>query len=257
MRMSLLQMTQSILSSMDSDEINSINDTVESQQVVDIIQQCFNDIVSQVDFPEHWDLFELQPSLDPDRPTLMYIPENVARVEWIKYDKAPLDGTAREIRDVFPMERQTFLNRMNGLDTADTTVKKFNFLVGAETFDIRVKNNKHPDYYTTFDNRTLLFDSFDLSVSTTLEADKTECYGMLIPTFERLDDFVPAFEPRQFTLLFNEAKSQCFSELKQVTNAKAEQRARRGWVYSAKKKQNTKASEIRDPYPSYGRGRRK
>lgn len=255
--MNLLKMTQSILSSMDSDEINDLDDTVEAAQVVDIIEQTYNDICSQIDFPDHWDLFELQPSNDPDRPTLMYLPEGVAKMEWLQYDHAETNDTKRNWRPVLPMERQTFFNRMNSLDSADANVYQYDYLVKTETFDVRGLNDKSPTYYTTVDNRTLILDSFDASHGQTLMGNRTKAYGMRIPVFVRQADFVPEFEPRQFTLFFNEAKAQCFIELKQVQNAKAEQRARRGWVYAARKKDNTDASAIRPYTPNYGRRSKK
>lgn len=250
----LLKMTQSILSSMDSDEINDINDTVESQQVVDIIEQTYNDICAQIDFPDQWDLFELTPSLDITHPTVMTLPEDVAKMEWLQYDHMEDGSTVRSWRPVLPMARETFFNRMNSLDSAQSNIYQFNYLVGSETFDVRGYNDKQPTYYTTVDNRTLIFDSYMADQGQTLIGNRTKAYGMKIPVFQRINTFVPQFEPRQFTLFFNEAKSQCFSELKQVTNTKAEQRARRGWVYAARKKDNTDASGIHDDFtPNYGR----
>lgn len=41
MRKTLLEMVQDILSEMDSDEVNSINDTVEAEQVATIIKNCY------------------------------------------------------------------------------------------------------------------------------------------------------------------------------------------------------------------------
>ena len=255
MRLTLLRMTQLILSGMDSDEVNDIDDTVESRQVVDAIETSYYDIAATIEFPDHWDFFELEPSLDVTRPTLMYLPDRVTRVEWIKYNYADAADTDRDWRSIIPMERERFFDRMNGLDTADSDVYQFEFLVDAETFDVRGKNNKNPSYYTTMDNRTLLFDSYNSDEDTTLQQTKTHCYGMIIPEFTRDNDFTPDLEPRQFTLLFNEAKAQCFSDLKQVENTRAERKARRGWVHSQKKKDTTKASPIRDNYPNYGRRR--
>ncbi len=254
MKYTLLKMTQLILSGMDSDEVSSISDTTESLQVVDVIEQCYNDICATVEFPDQWDLFELEPSLDDTRPTIMYIPEGVVNVEWIQYDNATDDDTIRDWKYVWPIERRTFFDRMNGLDSADTTVYNYDYLVGVETFDVRGYNNLNPTHYTTVNNRTLIFDNFVLDVGQTLQADRTKCYGMKIPLFVRDDDFIPDFEPRQFTLLFNEAKAQAFIDLKQVQNSKAEQRARRGWVHSQRKKNNTPVSGIVDDFrPNFGR----
>jgi hypothetical protein len=252
--MTLLQMVQLILSSMDSDEVNSINDTVESRQVVDQIEMVYNDIVSTIEFPEHWTLFELQPSGDVTRPTLMYIPDDVAKIEWIQYDFTPSASTERDWRYVFPLSRQMFFDRMNGLDSSRDDVYQFDLLVNSETFDVRGLNNKGPSSYTSIDNRTLLFDSFNSDDGQTLVGNRTKCYGMKIPAFIREDTFVPELEPRQFTMLFNDAKAQCFLDLKQVQNIRAEQKARRGWIHSQKKKATNEAGKIHSDFtPNFGR----
>lgn len=256
MKYNLLKTVQQILSSMDSDEVNDIDDTVESRQVTDIVEQTFNDIVSQIEFPEQWDLFELTPSGDTARPTLMYIPDNVVKFDWIQYDWSTDDQ--RNLRYVFPMNREKFFDRMNALDETDTDIYQFEYLVGSESFDVRGYKTKNPTYYTTVNDRTLIFDTFDASVGQTLQGDRTFGYGLIAPVFTRSNTFEFPLDQRQFTLLFNEAKAQCFVELKQVENAKAERRARRAWNYSQKKKGSTHASA---PYydftPNYGKARPK
>lgn len=253
MRYTLLKMTQLIASSMDSDEVSDIDDSVESRQIVDLIEQTYNDITSQIDFPEQFDLFELEPSLDVTRPTVMYIPQRIAKVEWLQYDHSEPGGTDRMWRYVLPMTRGQFFNRMNNLESDRADVYQYEYLVGTETFDVRGLNSKHPSYYTTVDNRTLIFDNFLASDDITLVGNRTMGYGQVIYPFVRENEWVAHLEPKQFTLWFNESKALCFAELKQVQNAKAERNARRGWTQSQRKKSTTDASAVRGWTPDYGR----
>ena len=55
----LLRLVQDILSSLDSDEVNSISDTPESLQVANIVRTTYEDLVSLLDLPEHFSFFEL------------------------------------------------------------------------------------------------------------------------------------------------------------------------------------------------------
>lgn len=87
MKLTLLEMVQSILSSMDSDEVNSIDDTIEAQQVAYVIKSVYNDISTFIDLPEQDKIFQLEPSGDPDKPTVMLIPANFGDLQWIKYNK--------------------------------------------------------------------------------------------------------------------------------------------------------------------------
>lgn len=256
MKMNLLRCTQLILSAMDSDEINSINDTTEAQQVVDVLETTYYHIASEVDFPDHWDFFELQPSNDVTRPTLMYRPENVGKIEYIKYDVTPDGSDERQFREIKPMKRETFLRRMDKLDTGLAEIYEYNFLSDTGTFPIRGYNDKDPDYYMVTNDRALIFDNYDSSKENTLVGNKTWCYGNLIPTFERSDTFVPELEPKQFTLFFNESLSTSFEWVKQMPSAKAEQRARRSWNMSGRKKPMTPGGEIYHNY-TYNFGRRR
>lgn len=252
----LLRMTQLILSSMDSDEVNSIDDTVESRQVVDIIETTFNDLVSAIDFPSDWDLVQLDNFSDAARPTLLALPSNVAKIDWIKYDNAEDGDTDRNFVQVRPMSRYAFFERMNTLDTADSNVYQFDYEVGAQTFDVRGLNDQFPTYYTTVNNDTLIFDNYNSEFDITLVGGKTQCFANLVPTFNRTDAFVPPLDAKHFTILFNEAKSSAWADLKQASNAKAEQRARRGWVNASRDKSRIPERPAMYETPNYGRGRR-
>lgn len=85
MKYTLLDMTQSILSSMSSDEVNSIGDTTESLQVAEIIRQKYFDIINRVPLPDHEQLVQLDASLDDDSPVLMFVPNGIAGLTWLKY----------------------------------------------------------------------------------------------------------------------------------------------------------------------------
>lgn len=53
----LIEYVQDILSSMDSDEVNSISDTVESMQVATILKNCYEELVANIELPEEYTLF--------------------------------------------------------------------------------------------------------------------------------------------------------------------------------------------------------
>src|SRR5712671_1691460 len=91
MKLTVLQLTQNILSDLDSDAVNSISDTTESLQVAYIIQQVYNNIVARDSLPEHSKLFQLTPSTDNTKPVLMYRPDNISKIEWMKYYDTDVD----------------------------------------------------------------------------------------------------------------------------------------------------------------------
>ena len=104
MQQTLLQITQTILSALDSDEVNSIDDTVESQQVATLLRQVYYDIATDLDLKEHEGMLEINASTDPLKPTLMTIPTDVSDVKWLKYDNRADSDTTPNYVDVKFME---------------------------------------------------------------------------------------------------------------------------------------------------------
>lgn len=255
MRKTLLELTQDILSSIDGDEVNSISDTTESLQVSRHIETTYWDIVARAEFPKNFIFFELEPSGDPSIPTVMYLPDTQLTIQWVRYNIATTTDPSASFRDIQFQDLDTFLQRMYQHNSEETTVDEFDVtLDNGDVMTFLARNDKMPTYYTCFDDKTLLFDSYDSNEDTTLQESKTMCYGEKLPTWTHSDSFVPDLPAKQFSLLFNEAKAVAWSDIKQSQNAKAEQRARKGWVRSQKDKRNvnTPRNEL-DRLPNYGR----
>lgn len=254
MRYTLLKTVQLILSSGDGDEINDIGDTTESNQVVDICETVFNDLASTIDFPEQWDFFQLA-ATGLSTPTILTMADNIGKVEWVQYNIAASDDPP-EWTAMTPLSRTEFFARQMGLDPDDTNVFQQNYtsVLSGDEFQVLGFNDKDPSYYTTLDDNRLIFDNYDNTKYTQLPGAQFRCYGQVIPSFVRQNDWVAPFEPRQFTLYFNEAKSQYWAELKQTANPKAEQRARRGWVQTQRKQPKTPPGQVQESWtPNFGR----
>lgn len=235
MKYNLLELVQRILESMDSDEINSISDTTEALQVAGIVKECYFDIVGELEPRETQGLFHLDASGDNTKPTQMTMPPNASRIDVLKYNIGPdlQDTNFREIRYLEPVE---FLDYMNGLNTNETWVTSQILVIDGEDFNIKVRNDQSPHYYTSFDDHTIVFDCFDSSYEATLTSSRSYCIGSLIPSFVMEDTFVPKLDARQFQFLLQSAKAQAFVELKQTVNEKAERKERRNRLLAQKTK---------------------
>lgn len=252
MKLTLLSMTQSILSNLSSDEVNSISDTTESMQVAEIIKQVYMNISSRAGVLEQNQLFQLDASTDADKPVLMYKPEHVNKIEWIKYYDEGLasnDTGSTFIHDlnvdiisqggstaatptwkyVTILPIQQFLDYVNNYNPNDTSVDSYVFETNGGTFNLRYKNNTTPHFCTILQNYYVLFDSYDNTADDTLQTSKTQCLGQGTAEWRMEDTFIPDLDENQFPLLLNEAKSLAFLELKQMSHPKAEQEAKRQW----------------------------
>jgi hypothetical protein len=208
MKMSLLDMVQSVLNSIDSDDVNSIDDTVESKQVAMFVKECYYELIGQREWPFLKDTFSLQGLGDTTRPTYMELDEDdISKIEWIKYNK----------KDV------TWLDPKDFQDMLDLRVEETG-VVDADGFAL----NRDPLYYTTFDDTYFVFDGYNESVENTLQTSNNLCYGVIVPSWTHEDSFVPRLPEKMFPTLLAEIKSTSAINLRQQANAKEERKAQRG-----------------------------
>lgn len=235
MRYTLIELCQRILSAMGSDEVNSITDTTESMDVANIIKECYWDIIGEMEPQETKSIFHLDSSGDNTKPTLMYLPDNVSRIEVLKYNIGD-SLTDTNFREILYMEPVQFLDYMNGLDVDETWVDTQVITMNGQDFNIKFRNDQSPSYYTSFDDKQLVFDSFDNTYEVTLTSARTYGIGPMIPVFLMQDSYVPKLDARQFQYLLQEAKAQSFVEIKQTANEKAERKATRNRLLAQKSK---------------------
>lgn len=255
MKYTLLEMTQQILFSLDGDEVDSISDTPESLAVAHIIEECYWDMVSQMDLPEHHDFFQLTATTSAT-PSLMTLPSSVTSIEWIKYNTILTGDTDNTYEPVNYLPINHFLDHVLSISSDDADVDQFNITVGSATFSFKVMTNRAPIYYTSYDDYNILFDAYNSDEDAYLQASKTMCYGTTLPTFTFSDSSTPDLDAKAFSYLLNEAKAQCWADLKQQVNPRAENKARQNKIDSQKKKQNIGYPDNQNyysRYPNYGR----
>jgi hypothetical protein len=231
--LTLLEMTQRILSSMDSDSVNSIDDTIESLQVADIIKECYEDLITQRDWPFLRQLTALTALADTTQPSTMRLPENMNKALWIRYDR----------KAVTYMPPEDFQAMIDGREEQADVVDADGIIL-----------NRDPLYWTSFDDDYIVFDSYDSTVESTLQASKAKVYGVVSPTWTVSDDFVPTLPAKMFPTLLADAKSTAFLQLKQQANAKEEAKARRGKArFQSEARRVDKAEHLTDGGIDYGR----
>lgn len=251
MKRTLLDYTTTVLSALGSDEVNSISDTTESLQVAEIVKTCFFNIITRANLPEQTKPFQLDPSLSITEPNLMFIPDGVKTMKWLKYLNSTTTSNQYEYVTILPM--QQFADYVNGYDTTDSDVDTLSLDVDGESFLFNYKDDIQPRYCTVINNYYVIFDSYDNTVDSTLQASKTMAYGLTSPVWRMEDTFIPDLDDQQVALLLNEAKSLAYFELKQMPHTKAEQEARRQWSSLQRDKSVDNKPTAFDQLPDFGR----
>ena len=224
MKMTLLDMVQDILNDMDGDEVSSIDDTPDSQQVAQVVKTTYYALMNRRNWPHLRQAIKLSASGTTDRPTHMQLEDEVKELVFINYDKARGTDTRKKYGEVTWAEPDDFLRILNGRNDSEENVTTVVDPSGVELF---IRNDIPPSYYTSFNDATIVFDSHDSEVDTTLQNAKVQAYGYVIPSWSMADDFIPDLPDEAFTLLLEESKSKCSFKFRQVVDQKAEMEAKR------------------------------
>lgn len=249
MKQTLLEIVQSVLNELDSDQVNSIDDTVEAQQVAHIVKDCFFEIISNRNWPHLKTLLQLEHSGTTDRPNYLMLPEGIKEMIEVRYDVVDLDDLGVEVRykKLKWKEPEEFLTY-----THNRLASRDNMEVITDFSGVRliIQNDKAPDYWTTFDDEWLVLDSYDLAVDDAVQKWKTSILCYKEPSWSMQDSFIPDLPEEAFSLLIEESKSVAFLTLKQMVNQKAEQKAARQQRWLSRKAWRAQGG-VR--FPNYGR----
>lgn len=248
MKMTLLKMVQNILSDMDSEEVNSISDSNEAEQIAQVIETTYYNLIATRIIPEHSQVIKLTSFSSSARPTHFSFPTRVKNIEFLDYNVSKEVGgvSYKRMKYLTPDE---FFGLIDNRDSLASNVKQVADAISDSTLLIR--NDVMPAYYTSFDDDTVVFDSYDKTVDSTLTSAKTRAYGIKYPTFDSFtDSFVPDIDETMFPFLLAEAKSTAMSLFKSGSDPKIEQSARRQKSYIQNDMRKVNAGR---PKNTYGR----
>jgi hypothetical protein len=227
---------------MDSEDVNSISDSIEAEQIASVVRDVYYNMVSTRMIPEHQELIKLVSLSNSSRPTHFQVPDSVKRIDFIRYNVSTTSDT--EFKEIQYIEPLLFLTLHQDGTNVDTV-----YDVNGNT-PLLIRNDQMPTYYTSFDDLHIVMDSYKSDTDQILAENKTQALGHKIPTFTISDNFTPDLDEVLFPYLLAESKSTCFSLFKSGVDQKIEQAARRQKSYMQSDMYRVKKENKR---PYYGR----
>ena len=228
MSKTLLQIVKNTLESMDSDPVDSIflNDggTEESEQIANFASQLYEYLQSIYEWPDSKILIQLNPLGDSEKPNYLQLPENAGLVEWIKYKNADITWCTPEEFINITNARITTTKDSGGLETI-TLHENTEEILSFEGISLYIKTDANPIYYTSFDSKNLVFDSYDKVNETTLQNSNSMAYLSRTKEFLVNDTFVPDIPDRLIPLFQAELNREAHLRLKQVDSPVDSKRA--------------------------------
>lgn len=250
MKQTLLELTQKVLSAIDSDEINSIDDTIESQQAADIIHNVYLEMIDGKTWPHLKKLIQLDSLSDPTKPNYLKIQEGMKELILFKYDSKKLYNDPVDMKEVSYKYPDEFLRLTAGRKTSQGAVVITDF----SGTSLYILNNQAPQFWTSFDDNYIVCDAYNASIEDTLRSNKTQVLAYMEPVWTHLDGAVPDLPSEAFSLLLSESISTAAFRIRQSADQKAEQVSRRQKQWLSRRDWKAHGG-VR--YPNYGRTGRK
>lgn len=249
-KITLLEIVQDILSDADSDDVNSISDTVESDQCARVVKDIYLQICDIHDF-EHIKTLKKLDATSASTPNVMTIPTGFHSIEFIKYDCKIAASDPQDFKTIKYMEVADFLDMVHQRLTSDTNVDAITLSTG---LIIPVINDKAPQYYTIMNTSSneVVFDSYDSDLETNLQQSKSLAYGTMRPSLSLSDSSTLDLPEHLETLVKREARAMYFDLYKDGITSEIDRTRRRAEV-RAQRKRNMIRNTDNDNRPDYGR----
>lgn len=231
-KMTLIEIVSDILNDLDSDSVNSIDDTIESQQVAQIVKTCYHEIISNRNWPHLQKLIQLDALNDLTKPTYLKLPDEVKELTFFKYEVQKQGTTKVEQREIRYKQPDAFLRYVSYRNSDQPqTIETIDF----SGTKLLINNNAAPQFWTSFDDLHIVCDSYDVTIDDTLKQSKTQALAYMEPVWVHDNEAIPDLPSEAFSSLLEEAKSTAFFTLKQMVNVKSEQKANRQKTWLSRK----------------------
>lgn len=244
MAKTLLEIVQKVLSETGYDEVDSISDTVDSQQVAMIVESVFEEIRELNDLPSGLTYFQLN-ATGTSTPTVMSIPDGVHEIVELEYNVKEDSGDPDNFQPIRQVDLVTFYRASNQLDETGTDVDTVS-IAGATSYKIR--NDVAPSMFTVYNDKYILFNAYNSALETNLQKVKSRCLGYKYATFQMTDSFDIPLSPQLLLLLEEKSKARVNSSLRQTDSPELSRTVRRLEVRASSTKDRTGKKQIKVPH---------
>lgn len=218
----LLEIVQTVLNDMSGDPVNSIADTDEAEEVAQQVKNVYRNLISHTEWPHTRRAVQLVPYSDSTYPTHMRVGEEYKKLVSIYYNSSKVNSDRLLYQPIKYLSPDQFLMKLNA---RDNTSESIDIIIDPSGIQLLISNSKAPDYYTSFDDVNIVFDSYDKLVDSTLQSSKVQAVAYILPDFRLEDSFVPDLPLEAFSYLIEETTSRCQLKMRQFQDIKSEAEA--------------------------------
>jgi hypothetical protein len=234
-----LKTCQHVLGALESNNVNTCGGSIESAEVHRIMEEVYNELMAYGEWPHLNKITTLETFGQLAHPTYLRIPNNIATIKLFRYNQKELEYKTPE----------EFIDLTYKLDSKLDNVDE---LFSLESVKLNIINDQDPTYWTSFDEKYIVTDSYNKVEGSTLIAVNTVIYCKESVSWLADDDFIPNMPEEMFPTYLAKVKARAFLQLKREQSIPDERQASQGMskIRRELSKLNDKTNRSRS---SYGR----
>ena len=222
----ILQLVQQLGEAIGSDEIDTLDETIEASEIATILEQTVTEITSRKRWEFTKDRVRQLDNRAGDSTQLntLVIPSDVTRISCLRY-RDTSNTSVTTFLDLLYMQPCEFIEYVQARDSSDANITA---IPNDDGVLINVLTDNTPTRWTSFDEETITFDAYDASLGAGNLIVDSVIIADIVPVIDFTDPTATLKVPeRMETLVYNEALSTCAIRLRQTVDPKAERVARR------------------------------
>lgn len=219
----ILQLVAQLGEGIESDEIESLNETVEASDIASILEQTYKEILNR----RTWEFMTGKVrQLDNRLPAstelnTLLIPADVKKITCLRYK----DEVSDKFGDLLYLTACDFVEMVQSRTVTDAAITS---ILNEDGVELLTFTDRKPEHWTSFDEATITFDAYDVALGTGNIGVDSVIIADVMPVTDFTDPTAVLNIPeRMETLVFNEALSTCNYRLRQTADPRTDRIARR------------------------------
>lgn len=197
----LLDMVNACLIDINRPTVETVGGSVDAMKVEQIYKQIYLSLIARKLWPFRKEVISLDSISDVNRPVVMSIPDNVERIEEVLY------GYDRHVPITY-VEPEQFLasHQADGTNKIEVTV--------SSKGRVFVSNDAAPTCWTSFDDKEIVFNSYDSSKEDTLNSSNCMAIGFVVPSWPTDGDGRVDIPIRHYAMYDAIARAACHEKIR-------------------------------------------
>lgn len=229
----LLQVVQEVAENINSDEVTTLtNASTEVDDIRKLVLHTLEDLMNR----NEWEFLKDRPLqlLAGTNVIELAIPTTVQRVQTVKYRHVQA-GVQTGFTTLTYMHPDDFLSRLQNVNPTEPGRDTVTLTGGVELYPA---NNRHPRFWTSFDEKNIVFDSYDVAENASgVEAGDSAILATIYLDFtgSNLETWVAPIPESLFPLWIQEASADASVKFRQTEDPREERKSRRSYVQQIRK----------------------